>query len=105
MMHRALRLIRIYHDLNLSDASQRVGLSKSYLSEMERGRKKVSLNVLEKYSVAFDIPMSSLMLFAERIEDGGFPEKSRTYVADKALKMLDWVAMITSDRKSDGHAG
>ena len=49
--------------------------------------------------------MSSLMLFAERIEDGGFPEKSRTYVADKALKMLDWVAMITSDRKSDRHAG
>ena len=105
MMNRALRLIRAYHNLNLSEASERVGLSKSYVSEMERGRKKVSLEVLEKYSVAFDLPKSSLMLFAELAEDGGFSEESRGYVADKALKMLDWIATITSDRKSDRHAG
>ena len=105
MMGRALRLIRAYHNLNLSDASERVGLSKSYVSEMERGHKKVSLDVLNKYSSAFRLPMSSLMLFAERAEDGGFSEESRVYVAKKALKMLDWIAVITSDRKSDHHAG
>ena len=105
MIHRALRLIRIYHDMNLSDASQRVGLSKSYISEIERGQKRVSLDVLEKYSVAFDIPVSSLMLFVERIEDGGFSKNSNALVADKALKMLEWVAMITSDRQSNHHEG
>ena len=103
MVNRALRLIRAYHNMNLSVAAERVGLSKSYISEMERGRKKVSLDVLEKYSVAFDLPISSLMLFAERVEDGGFSEESRIYVANKALKMLEWVAMITSDKESNRH--
>ena len=103
MMNRALRLIRVYHDLSLSDAAQRIGLSKSYISEIERGRKKVSLEVLTKYSLAFDIPISSMMLFAERIEDGKFSEKSRAYVADKALKMLDWIATITLNDEARNH--
>ena len=103
MMNQALRLIRVYHDLNLSDAAQRVGLSKSYISEMERGRKKVSLDVLEKYSTAFDIPISSFMLFAERVEDGKFSERSRAYVAEKAVKMLDWIATITSNDEPKRH--
>ena len=96
MLNRALRLIRVYHDLNLSEASQRVGLSKSYISEMERGHKKVSLDVLQKYSVAFGVPMSSLMLFAEHVEDGRLSEESRVYIADKALKMLEWIAEVTA---------
>lgn len=101
MLNRALRLIRVYHDLNLSETSQRIGLSKSYISEMERGRKKVSLDVLQKYSAAFGIPMSSLMLFAEHVEDGRFSEGSRVYIADKALKMLEWIAAITADREAN----
>ncbi|RMF10778.1 MAG: XRE family transcriptional regulator [Alphaproteobacteria bacterium] len=104
MLNKALRLIRVYHDMNLSDAAERVGLSKSYISEMERGHKKVTLDVLEKYSAAFDIPVSSLMLFAERAEEGGFSEDTRAFVADKALKMLDWIATISSDRENDQHA-
>ena len=104
MMERALRLVRVYHDLNLSEASERVGLSKSYVSEMERGRKKVTLEVLQKYSSAFDLPVSSLMLFAEQAENDTFAEKTRVYAAGKALQMLDWIAMISSDKKSNHHA-
>lgn len=103
MMNKALRLIRAYHDLNQGDAAARVGLSKSYVSEIESGNKKVTLEVLEKYSKAFDIPISSLMLFAEKAEEGRFVEDARVYVADKALKMLDWVAMISSDKGTSTH--
>lgn len=99
MLSKALRLIRVYHDMNLSETAERVGLSKSYISEMERGHKKVTLDVLDKYSTAFDIPVSSLMLFAERAETGGFSEDTRALIADKALKMLDWIATISSDRE------
>ena len=49
---------------------------------------------LERYSRFFDIPVSSLMLFAERTHDGDFTESARTFVAKKALKMLDWVSVI-----------
>lgn len=98
MINKALRLIRVYHDLNQADAAARVGLSKSYVSEIESGNKKVTLEVLKKYSNAFDIPVSSLMLFAENAEEGLFADDAREYVADKALKMLEWVAMISSEK-------
>jgi hypothetical protein len=42
--------------------------------------------------------MSSLMLFAERVEGAGKADAIRAYVADKALKMLDWAATISEYR-------
>jgi transcriptional regulator with XRE-family HTH domain len=86
--------------MNQADAAERVGLSRSYISEIESGDKKVSLAVLEKYSQAFDIPMSSLMLFAEQVEGGGKAEVVRVYAADKALRMLDWLQTLTDFRRS-----
>ncbi|MDF3606704.1 helix-turn-helix transcriptional regulator [Paracoccus sp. DMF-8] len=100
MLNKALRLVRVYHDLTQADVAERVGLSKSYVSEIESGDKNISLAVLEKYSTAFDIPMSSLMLFAEQINGGGKADAVRAYVADKALKMLDWVATISEYRSA-----
>ena len=102
-MNKALRLVRVYHDLNQADAAVRVGLSKSYVSEIESGNKKVTLEVLEKYANAFDIPVSSLMLFAEKAEEGCFADDARLYIAVKALKMLDWVAMISLDKGANSH--
>jgi len=64
MLNKALRLVRVYHDLSQVDAAERLGLSKSYVSEIEKGDKNVSMATLQKYSEAFDIPMSSLLLFA-----------------------------------------
>ena len=98
MMNEALRLVRVYHDMSLVEVANRVGLSKSYVSEIENGHKKVTMEVLEKYAEAFSIPMSSLMLFAERTEGKRVSEDIRSYVADKALKMLDWVATLSHDR-------
>jgi transcriptional regulator with XRE-family HTH domain len=93
-------MVRVYHDLTQTDAAEKLGLSKSYISGLEKGDKNVTLAVLEKYSEAFDIPMSSLMLFAERVEDGGRVDAVRAAVADKTLKMLDWVATISEFRGS-----
>ena len=104
MLNRALRLIRVYHDLSQVEAAERVGLSKSYVSELEKGHKKVSMEVLEKYSEAFSISLSSLMIFAERADDSGRQDATRVFVADKALKMLDWIATIGKD-PGDGRRG
>lgn len=103
MMNKALRLVRVYHDLNQGDAAERVGLSKSYISELENGRKKVTLEVLEKYSKAFDIPVSSLMLFGERAGEIRFSEDVRIFVAEKVITMLDWIATISDNKKDKQH--
>lgn len=97
MLGEALRLVRVFHDLNKSEAATRVGLSKSYVTELERGDKNVSLEVLNKYAKAFNMPVSSLMLFAERAGEKEITDDLRLLVAEKTLKMLQWIETITDD--------
>ena len=58
-----LRLIRIANNMNIKQTSEKIGLSTSHISDLERGRKKVSLSVLEKYCFGFNIPPSKIILF------------------------------------------
>jgi len=102
LLSEALRLVRVFHDLNKSEVAGRVGLSKSYITELESGDKKVTLEVLQKYADAFNMPVSSLMFFAEHASDATTAEKVRVMVAGKTLKMLDWIATVTSERSEQG---
>ena len=95
MLNEALRLVRLFHNQSQTQVADGISLSKSYISEIEGGKKKVSMEVLERYSQHFNIPVSSLMFFAERTAEGGRSEHLRTYVAAKVVKMLDWLATIT----------
>lgn len=81
--------------MSQTDAARAVGLSKSYVSDIEGGKKKVTLDVLEKYSEAFDIPVSALMLFSERTINSTAEDKTRSYVTRKAVKILDWIETVT----------
>ena len=53
------------------------GLSKSYVSEIEKGDKNVSMATLQKYSDAFDIPMSSLLFVRREGGRGGEGRKCK----------------------------
>jgi transcriptional regulator with XRE-family HTH domain len=83
--------MRQYHRLSQAEMADQIGISRSYLNEIERDRKEPSLDVLKKYADRFDVPLSSLMLFAERTQ-GSHLDKARLFVADKVLKMLEWIA-------------
>jgi transcriptional regulator with XRE-family HTH domain len=99
MLNETIRLVRVFHDLSQKDVATRTGLSKSYISDLEAGNKRVTLDTLNKYAEAFDIPTSSLMLFSEQIERGSVSDDVRSFIADKALKMLSWIATISEDRE------
>ncbi len=77
MLNEALRLIRVYHDLRQVDVAEQLGISKSYLSEIEKGSKKPTLDLMEKYSKNFQIPVSSIMFFSENIDNTKAYEKAR----------------------------
>lgn len=102
MLNEALRLVRVYHDMSKAELARELGFSRSFVTELEGGKKKVTLDTLERYSEYFAIPVSSLMLFAERTGDADFSERARTFVADKALKMLDWVSTISRREQNRG---
>ena len=71
MQNDALRLMRVFHDMSQANLVDKLGISKSYLSEIEKGeKKKVTLDLLERYSHVFNIPVSSLMFFAEQVDQG-----------------------------------
>lgn len=91
MIHRALKLIRQFHSVKQSELAESLGLSKSYLSEIESGKKTISFDLLERYSEEFGISTSSLVFFSESIsDDDKLSEKFRTVASDKILKVMEW---------------
>lgn len=91
MFDRALRVVRQYHRLSQSDLADRLGISRSYLNEIEKGKKEPSLDILKRYSEYFDISVSSLMFFAENSDQSSLGV-IREFTADKVLRMLEWLS-------------
>ncbi len=92
MLNQALRLVRVYHDLSQTQLSYELGISNSFLSEIESGRKQPSLDLLTRYSSKFDIPVSSLLFFSEQLDRNKPTDKIRVTLAKKVVSLLEWVA-------------
>lgn len=92
MISRALRLVRSFHRLKQIDLADKLKISNSYLSEIESGVKSPSVELLAKYSKIFGIPVSTLLLFSERLDKRKFSDRIRVEAGDKVLRMLEWVA-------------
>lgn len=93
MINRALKAIRQFHGLTQAELADKLGMSKSYLSEIESGKKSVGFDLLEKYSMLFDIPVSSLVFFSENMANANsVPEKFRSVLAGKILTIMEWMA-------------
>ena len=93
MIHDALRLLRSFHGMSQIALAKRLGISNSYLSEIESGKKKdgITVDLLTRYSEVFGIPVSSLMLFSENLDPARRGEKLRIAASAKILKLLDWI--------------
>lgn len=104
-MNEALRLVRIYSDYSQSDMARLLEVSKSYISEVESGKKGVSLQLLERYAEVLGIPLSSLVFFAESIdgEADNISNKNgfRIRVAEKILLMLNAFSPADPERRHE----
>ena len=90
MLGEALRLIRVYHDMKQKDAAELIGVSTSYLSEIEKGRKVPTLEIIQRYADAFGLPVSSIMFFAESVE-GGSIDRAKSIVAGKMIGLMQFL--------------
>jgi len=92
MLNRALRLLRTYHQMTQVELSKRLGISNTYLSELETGGKQPQLDLLERYGQLFKMPVSSILLFSETMEQKPRrTDKLRVTAADKILRLLEWL--------------
>lgn len=89
----ALKLIRQFHSIKQIELATKLGISNSYLSEIESGNKEVTLALLKKYSECFKLPISSLMLFSEKLEDNSLSAKFRIKFASKLKQIMEWVIL------------
>lgn len=71
-----LKELRTNKDLTLKGVAERSGLSVSYLSDIERGRTKPTLNTLEALADALDMSVIDLLTgvdFAGELTDASLP--------------------------------
>ena len=91
MINEALRLLRVFHDLKQFEMAEKLGISRSHISEIEKGAKSPSLDLIERYASEFDIPVSSIMFFAEKIPTAKGGGKTKVKIASKVLGILKFV--------------
>jgi len=98
MIGRALKLTREFHRLTQLELAKRLGISNSFVSEVESGNKQPTLELLIKYSEEFSIPASTFLVFVE--EQTRPPTEKQKARAKKVLRFLEW--MITEEDSGNG---
>jgi transcriptional regulator with XRE-family HTH domain len=95
MLSETLRLLRVFHDIKQNELAEKIDISKSYISELENGNRTPSLEVIQKYSDFFKIPISSIMFFSENLEDAknkkSMGVRAKSAIATKVIKFLQLV--------------
>jgi transcriptional regulator with XRE-family HTH domain len=89
-MSKVLKLARIFHGLSQIEVAKALGVAKSSVSEIESGKRPLSLQTIRRYAKLFGIPPSSLLLFMEEIE-GEYVPAEHGRLQSKALKLLEWI--------------
>lgn len=91
MFGEALRLIRSFHDVSQIDLAVELRISRSYLSEIESGKKTPSIDLLQRYSNVFKIPLSTIMFFSETVEGSPTQINVKQLLGKKAITILRWI--------------
>ena len=90
-IHKSLKILRTSHDLNQKELAAKLGISKSYLSEIESSRKAPSIKLLENYAEVFQIPVSSIIFLAENINADNLTEIN-SFVSPKIIALIKFLA-------------
>ena len=104
MLSEALRLIRVFHDMKQVELADRLGISKSYLSEIESGKKQPKIELIERYSSEFGIPVSSILFFMESLESPSeaatAAHRARGVIARKVIYFLRFIEDKTTSTEN-----
>jgi transcriptional regulator with XRE-family HTH domain len=91
MIGEALRLIRVFHDMKQKQVAEQVGLSTSYVSDIEHGVRSPTVQTIERYARLFDMPVSSIL----------FVDRAREFVAGKVLALMRFLEAKAEPARAD----
>jgi transcriptional regulator with XRE-family HTH domain len=87
-----LKSIRKFNRLTQLELSKKIGVSRSYISEIENSEKIPSVEILRKYSEVFDIPLSAILLFTENWDDKlSIKNKLKRILTKTTLEFFNWI--------------
>ncbi|QQO09582.1 helix-turn-helix domain-containing protein [Breznakiella homolactica] len=94
-MNDALRLLRVFNDMKSYELAEKLEISTSYLSEIEKGKKKISIELLDKYASVFGTTSSALFAFVKEYDkkDG----KIRNIFRNKIIDVLQNVEKYANE--------
>ena len=101
MIGEALRLLRIFNGYKSVELAKKLEISQSYVSEIENNKKQPTMEILDKYANIFDMKKSTLLLFAESLEDDpqmrNDKRKKVALAGMKLLKILEKVGKLEDE--------
>lgn len=97
MIGDVLQRMRKIYGYKAVEMSEKLGISNSYLSEIENNKKKPSLELLEIYSSVFEIKVSSLILMSEKLDDST-SNNTDDFIRNMMIKMIN---LISKDLELD----
>lgn len=87
-MNEALRLIRVFHDTKIKDLANKLEVSSGYISDIEKNKKKPSMDIIQKYAEYFKTTPSALLFFAEELDEEKCRSPFKISIRNKMLKFL-----------------
>lgn len=89
MLGNTLKRLRGIYGYSAKEMSELLGISSSYLSEIENGKKKVSMDLLGRYSELFGLRVSTLMRFSEDYEDAELNNAGQKFITSLMSKVIE----------------
>lgn len=83
-----LKDTRAIYGYKAVEMSKLLGISQSYLSEIENNKKQPPLELLEKYSKIYGMKLSSLILISENYDDAKEANKSDKFIRRMMIKLI-----------------
>jgi transcriptional regulator with XRE-family HTH domain len=70
MIGEAFKIVRVFNNMTQQELATKLGISHSYLSQIESGKRTPTLGTVRLFSTFFGIPVSNIMFFAEQLSEG-----------------------------------
>lgn len=99
-----LKHMRKIYGYKAVEMSKELGISTSYLSEIENGKKQPSLEHLKKYAQLFGIKLSSLILLSESYEEAEKSGKGTALIRSMMISLINSMSKSVEDKNEASEA-
>lgn len=84
-----LKKLRLIYNFKAVDVCQKIGISASYLSEIEHNKRIPPIDLLQKFSELFGIKLSTLILMSEEYRELQEMNKAEIFIQKKMIQLVN----------------